>query len=269
MQTYEIESLPCVKFAHTYHADTYFNSPLKRENTMEITFVAEGSITIEYDGREYVADRGDIVCLMYDCPQTNIKACSYHEHRTVYAQLEWTRNDGPNGLYLPVVTPARFHTKAAESIIEQLIHDQLLFKTSRSKGATRFLDLLYEIDQCNRKQTGLSLPGEMLYAQLAREYVQDNIHSPVTQKSVAKYLGITPEYLCSVFKKAQGIPFQKYVNQEKLEAIKNLMEKEPVRLYEAASLFGYSDPNYVSRLFKKYYGFNITDKQNHHPTIPQ
>jgi YesN/AraC family two-component response regulator len=47
------------------------------------------------------------------------------------------------------------------------------------------------------------------------------------------------------------------------------MEKEPVHLYEAAALFGYSDPNYVSRLFKKYYGYNITDKENQHPTIEE
>ena len=89
----------------------------------------------------------------------------------------------------------------------------------------------------------------------------------ITQKSVAQYLSITPEYLCSVFKKVEGISFQKYVNYEKLEAIKNLIEKEQAHLYEAATLFGYSDPNYVSRLFKKYYGYNITDKQNRYPTI--
>jgi len=70
--------------------------------------------------------------------------------------------------------------------------------------------------------------------------------------------------LCSVFKKVEGISFQKYVNYEKLEAIKNLMEKEPVHLYEAAALFGYTDPNYVSRLFKKYYGYNITATNTFH-----
>ena len=90
--------------------------------------------------------------------------------------------------------------------------------------------------------------------------MQSNLRSPITQKSVAQYLSITPEYLCSVFKKVEGISFQKYVNYEKLEAIKNLIEKEQVYLYEAAAMFGYSDPNYVSRLFKKYYGYNITDQ---------
>ena len=51
----------------------------------------------------------------------------------------------------------------------------------------------------------------------------------------------------------------KYVNTAKLEAVKALMEKERLRLWEAAALFGFSDPNYVSRLYKRYFGKNITD----------
>jgi len=267
MQTYEIETLPCVKFAHVYHADTYFNSFSKKENSMEITYISEGSITVEYNGEEHVANKGDILLLTYDQELTNIKAYAYHEHHTVFANLKWSLQNNISGLYLPLITPARYITQSASNIIDQLIRNQLIFKNSQVKGAAKFLDLLCEIDQCNRRQRDLNLPSEVLYTQRAKEYVQSNLHIPITQKSVAQYLSITPEYLCSVFKKVEGISFQKYVNYEKLEAIKNLTEKEQAHLYEAAALFGYSDPNYVSRLFKKYYGYNITDKQNRYPTI--
>lgn len=262
MQTYEIETLPCVKFAHVYHADSYFNTFSKRENSMEISFISEGSIVIEYDGKEYTAEKGDILCHTYDLAQITVKARTYHEHRTVFANLKWSLQDHANGLYLPLITPAKLNTRTVANIIEQLIRNQLIFKESKSKGASKFLELLCEIDQCNRKQTELNLPSEVLYTQRAKEYVQSNLHLSITQKSVAQYLSISPEYLCSVFKKVEGISFQKYVNYEKLKAIKNLMEKEPVHLYEAAALFGYNDPNYVSRLFKKYYGYNITATKN-------
>ena len=267
MQTYEIEALPCVKFAHVYHADTYFNTFMKRDHSMEITLISEGSLSIEYKGVEHIANRGDIILLPYDREQINIRAFTYHEHHTVFANLKWSLRNDINGLYLPLITPAKLNTRTAANIIDQLIRIQLLFKNSQTKGASKFLELLCEIDQCNRKQKELNLPSEVLYTQRAKKYVQNNLHLPITQKSVAQHLSITPEYLCSVFKKIEGISFQKYVNYEKLEAIKNLMEKEPVHLYEAAALLGYSDPNYVSRLFKKYYGYNITDKQNRHPTI--
>ena len=234
---------------------------------MEVTFISKGSITIEYKGREYIANKGDILLLPYDEDHISIKADSYHEHHTVFANLKWSRQNDINGLYLPLVTPERFNTRAAANIIDQLIRNQLIFKESKTKGASKLLELLCEIDQCNRKQTELHLPSEVLYTQQAKKYVQSNLHLRITQRGVAQYLSISPEYLCSVFKKVEGISFQKYANYKKLEAIKNLMEKEPVHLYEAAALFGYTDPNYVSRLFKKYYGYNITDKQNRHPTI--
>ena len=263
MQTYEIKTLPCVKFAHVYHADTYFNTLLKQEDSMEISYISEGSVAIEYNGQDYVANKGDILFIPYEYDHIKIKAYSYHEHHTVFANLKWSLQNNINGLYLPLITPAYLSTRSAANIIDQLIRDQLIFKESNSKGAAKFLELLCEIDQCNRKQTELNLPSEVLYTQHAKRYVQTHLHLPITQKSVAQYLSITPEYLCYVFKKVEGIPFQKYVNYEKLEAIKNLMENEPTHLYEAAALFGYSDPNYVSRLFKKYYGYNITDKQAH------
>ena len=40
------------------------------------------------------------------------------------------------------------------------------------------------------------------------------------------------------------------------------METKKLPLYEAATMYGYSDPNYVSRLYKKMFGFNITDVPN-------
>ena len=33
-----------------------------------------------------------------------------------------------------------------------------------------------------------------------------------------------------------------------------------MRLHEAAALFGFNDPNYVSTLFKKYKGYSVTKK---------
>ena len=52
----------------------------------------------------------------------------------------------------------------------------------------------------------------------------------------------------------------RYVNKTKLESIKKLMDNENVRLYEAATIFGYKNANYVSFLYKKIFGRNITDK---------
>lgn len=261
MQSYEIETVPCIQFAHVYSADTYSNILADREDSMEISYISEGSVTIGYKGREYTAGKGDIILFPFEKENVSIRADSYHEHHTVFARFKWSLRNDINGFYLPTITHARFNTRPAINIIDQLICNQLLYKNSKSRGGAKFFELLSEIDQCNRRQKEFNMPSEVLYTQRAKEYVQSNLHLQITQKSVAEYLSITPEYLCCVFKRVEGIPFQKYVNFEKLGAIKNLMEKEPIHLYEAAAIFGYGDPNYVSRLFKKYYGYNVTDRQ--------
>ena len=51
----------------------------------------------------------------------------------------------------------------------------------------------------------------------------------------------------------------KYVNTLKLKGVYALMKKEGFRLYEASAAYGYSDPNYVSTLYKRMFGQNITD----------
>jgi AraC-like DNA-binding protein len=165
------------------------------------------------------------------------------------------------GLYLPLITRAKDKLRDAESIIERLINDPLPYQESPTRGAIKFLDLLYEIDRCNRKGRELVIPGEALYTQRAKRYIREHLREPICQSKVAEHLSITPEYLCAVFKKTEGISLIRYVNTAKLSAICSLIEKEHMKLCEAAALFGYSDPNYVSRLFKKYYGYNITDKQ--------
>ena len=44
----------------------------------------------------------------------------------------------------------------------------------------------------------------------------------------------------------------------KLENVRNLMETRNIPLWQAAAQYGFSDPNYVSKLYKKYYNDNIT-----------
>ena len=54
----------------------------------------------------------------------------------------------------------------------------------------------------------------------------------------------------------------RYLNTTKLKSMQMLMQKENLKLREAALLYGYSDPNYVSALYRKLFGHNITDIKN-------
>lgn len=260
MKTVEILTLPRIRFAHAYGTEVYSNHFPIIGNRIEVTVITEGSLTLEKNGKIYVANKGDVICNRFEIP-TAVSASAPHRHHTVCATVEWTETERIDGLCLPLVTPSVCGTGEAKNLIDEFVRTPLHYTDSPTRGGTAFLNLLCALDRCNRRGKKQNLPGEVLYTQRAKEYVQSRLQEPIRQKDVAAHLSVTPEYLCAIFRKTEGVTLIKYVNTAKLEAIKALMEKERLRLREAAPLFGFSDPNYVSRLYKKYYGHNLTETE--------
>lgn len=266
MQTIDITSLPKISFAHTYKADSYFNVFPPTDNFIEVAYISDGELTLNDNGvAVHKVKKGDVICLVHD-DKILLFNRSPHCHQTVAATVGWTPlYDDIKGLILPLITPASADTSAVRDIIIDIIHKQDMYKTVSAAGAARFLDLLCAIDKCNRNADTFDIPSTSVYIQRIKEYVQLNIHEAITQKSVAQHLGISCGYLCSIFKKSEGITLMKYINRIKLENLKALMDIEGLRLCQAAPIFGYSDPNYVSRLFKQIFGYNITEQSYSYP----
>ena len=266
MNCVEITSLPDILFSHIYKTDTYRNSFSVRKNYLEISYIADGSFEVVLDNEKFCAGKGDVICFLHH-KKTFVMADGFHLHHTVGARVEWEFSNSERGLFLPMITPAETGNANICRLIDDFVHNQVIYKESKTLGATKFLELLCAIDKCNRNAQSNNLPSELLYAQRAKDYIQRNIHTCITQNSVASYLGISPEYLCAVFKKAEGTTVIKYINKLKLESIKTLIDNTNLHLYEAAAMYGYTDPNYVSRLHKQLFGYNITDKPYVHPEI--
>ena len=259
VDTIDIRSLPSVRFAHAYQADSYRNRFPVMTGVIEVSCIVEGELYLKTGAEELRAGEGDILCLLH-AESAEVCAPAFHAHHTVSAALDWeVKRDSLSGLLLPAVTPAALGTDEIRRIIDQLVYQRPSFGESPIRSASLFLSILCEIDRCSRS-AGQFLSGEMVYADKARKYIGQHIHEAITQAEVAAHLGISPGYLCSVFKKAQGISLMQYINRTKLTAIHGLMETEHLKLYEAAALYGYTDANYVSRLYRKLYQHNISDR---------
>lgn len=258
MNIIDIVSLPAIGHAHTYEANPYRTQLLAAPNYIQVTHILEGTLHLSIGEKTYCAEQGDIVCMLHNQPIA-LSTPGYHKHHTIAAFADWHFcNDMYRGLCLPTVTKAADVNKELYRLIDELISNQVLYRTSPVKGAAVFLQILLLIDSCNHNPKLQMLSGEQRYVQRAKQYIGEHLTLPITQNEVAQHLGISPGYLCSVFKRVEGIPLMRYINHTKLGCIKSLMERENIRLYEAAAMYGYSDPNYVSRLYKRLYGYNIT-----------
>ena len=251
METIRILSLPEIAFAHEYGDTIYRNDLPAKTNCIEVTYIAEGTLTLSRENTESTAHRNDVLCDLSLAP---------HKHRTVcfFVGFADAEKDENGALCLPLVTEAA-KTGKIRALIDEIIRTHTLYGESKCILSGLFLQILGEIHACAVRGGRGADYGNLRYVERAKEYVFENLYKPVKERETAQFLGISPEYFCAVFKNTEGIPFQKFVNRVKLEKIRSLMEKEKMPLCKAAELLGYSDPNYVSRLYKKYFQRNLTD----------
>lgn len=86
--------------------------------------------------------------------------------------------------------------------------------------------------------------------QMVRKYYDQGL----TLEETAERLFVSEEYLSSQFKKETGAGFTETVRHYRIQRIKGLLLNTQLKLNQIAELTGYTDPKYMSRVFKEEVG---------------
>lgn len=70
-------------------------------------------------------------------------------------------------------------------------------------------------------------------------------------EEIAEKLHVTEEYLSTQFRKETGRTFTETIRGYRIERIKELLTATNWKLTKIAELAGYTDPKYMSRVFKE------------------
>lgn len=76
----------------------------------------------------------------------------------------------------------------------------------------------------------------------------------VTVRAIAERVYLHPVYLSKVFKSETGESLGDYIIRIKMERARYLLQHTNRKIYEITAELGYQNPQYFSRMFKKYYG---------------
>ncbi len=71
-------------------------------------------------------------------------------------------------------------------------------------------------------------------------------------KNLASEIGCAADYLSNIFKKETGIKLKDYINSQRIEYAKDLLNNSSFNVSEIAWTVGYSDENYFFRVFRKF-----------------
>ncbi|WP_243871138.1 response regulator transcription factor [Dorea longicatena] len=85
-----------------------------------------------------------------------------------------------------------------------------------------------------------------------RNYIITHFSEKLTLKSLAAEFNMNPNYCCSLFTKYLGQTFSAYLTELRITEAQNLLHNSDYSLEEIASLVGFKDYFYFSKVFKKY-----------------
>ena len=94
------------------------------------------------------------------------------------------------------------------------------------------------------------------------EILENNYREKLNIREIARELGISRNYLSTIFRNKTGYSIVEYLNGIRLEAAKRLLRSNELKIYEIAEETGFSDTYYFSKVFKAHTGVSPSDYRN-------
>lgn len=86
----------------------------------------------------------------------------------------------------------------------------------------------------------------------AKEIVDTRYQEHLTLEDLSRSVNISPFYLCRLFREELGVNFTDYLTKLRMEKAVSLLA-QGLTVKECCFAVGYNDPNYFSRIFRKFY----------------
>lgn len=94
-------------------------------------------------------------------------------------------------------------------------------------------------------------------------YIRQHLSEPISARNLAEHVHMNAAYLTDMMKHQTGSGCLEYIHRIKLSAAKELLITSDISIGEISLKLGFTDQNYFTRLFKRYYGSTPTQyRQN-------
>lgn len=93
----------------------------------------------------------------------------------------------------------------------------------------------------------------------AKEFMHNNYQFDITILDIATNVGVSPNYLSSIFSDFEGISTKQFLTKIRMEKALQLLETNQLKVKKIAELVGYKNQLHFSGEFKKYYGYSPTN----------
>lgn len=134
-------------------------------------------------------------------------------------------------------------------------HSVIMDKIYRSENITGLRKLTGEIyHQCaDFFAKKYSQKNEKLISEI-KTIVNKRYMEDLSVNGISEMVFLTPNYVSLIFRQETGETITDYITKVRMEAAKELLKSQDLKVLDVAEMVGYSDASYFSKVFKKYTG---------------
>lgn len=145
----------------------------------------------------------------------------------------------------------------SESYKKEAKSYQVLYTYHKKSDIIRYLDIFKSAVK-SAMQNQLNDPKYNLVIQ-AKDYIKNHIFMKISLADTASFINVSPNYLSALFRQYSDLGFSEYINKMKVKKAQELLAKSNLKIYQVSEELGFDNPQYFSRVFKKYTGHTPTD----------
>lgn len=138
-----------------------------------------------------------------------------------------------------------------------------------AESLEKYEDLVNMLEKATMKFTNsvlqVSSVNHINVIKMASKYVHNHLSEQIKLQDVADFVGLSPNYFSSLFKREMNLPFADYINQTRIKESQYLLETTKNSILDIAVTVGFNNQNYFTTIFKKVTG--ITPKQYRMKTV--
>jgi two-component system response regulator YesN len=140
----------------------------------------------------------------------------------------------------------------SDCIFDSMIDDAFFYATNYDELKESFSDIL---DQLLQDKSGcISKVDTPEFFDLIKEYISLHLAEPLTLQSMCGHFGISQTYISRLFRKYSGQSFINYLTGVRIEQAKRYLANRDILIKDIASMAGFGDQFYFSRVFRSLTG---------------
>lgn len=277
----EILAFDRIALAHSLVSDNY-NYQLSNQGygiygktpanggILEIGFVEQNPVVLSGELGEFLLEENGIFIIPPRCSfSVSVQNEGLHRHTCVEflvrcrsRQTEVCPPPAGKKVTLPLYIPPSPENSEIIALIRNIVCAKIA-QPDRTyfEECADFMLLIHKL--CERikaeDSAGTVSPGNRRHCARAKAYISQNIDRRLTVSDVANAIGVSKNYLTNVFSGSEGVPLMEYINRSKLSYMMVLIRRYGYTLQQAGKQVGFTDVNYISRIFKRYYGMTVTE----------